>query len=118
MSELLTVDMIKPTARCVKDQEMAVRRAYQLNVALIDILKQEGNIKGVKESGRFYILTHPELRKIYTYMSPEYIYRDVWEWVVDHWYSGALKRSVEATMDNITSTNKKAIKGKINDLHG
>ena len=114
----LTVEDIKPTARCVKDQEMAVRRAYELNAALMEILELEGNISSVKDSGRFYILTHPRLKKIYSYMSPEYLYRDVWAWVVDHWYSGALKRSVEVTMDNITSTNRKTIKGKIDELYG
>ncbi len=48
---------------------------------------------------------------------PAIHHQDVWEWMVDHWYAGALRRSVIATMDNLTNENKKAIKNKVDELY-
>lgn len=113
-----SVEDMKPTARAVKDQEMAIRRAYDLNAGLMDALKREGTLEKVKRTHRSIIMESKQLRDLFNRSSPEWKHQDVWAWTVDHWYSGGLKRSVEAAMENITSANRKLIKGKIDALYG
>lgn len=113
-----SVEDMKPTARAVKDQEMAIRRAYELNAGLMDALQREGELRSLKKLWRSIIMESKELRGLFDRSSPEWKHQDVWAWTVDHWYSGGLKRSVEAAMENITSANKKTIKGKIDELYG
>lgn len=111
---------ISPRAQANKSQEMAVRRAYQLNAGLIEALRKEGSLDAVKSLHRSIILETKELRNLFfgkNVRSPEWAYPDVWEWTVDHWWSGGLKRSVEVTMHNIHPDNKKAIKGRIDELY-
>lgn len=111
-----TVEEMKPRARAVKDQEMAIRRAFELNEGLLDALDSEGTVEAVKQAGRYLMMTQQKIKNLFDSASPEYRHPDVWAWVVDHWYDGGLKRSVEASMHNITSTNKKAIKEKVDVL--
>lgn len=111
-----SVEDMKPTARAVKDQEMAIRRAYTLNAALMDALEREGTVAAIKDLHRSVIYDDKELRNLFPPSTPEWKRPDAWAWMVDHWASGGLKRSVEASMHNITSTNKKAIKGKLSEL--
>lgn len=117
MSDTFSVNDMKPTARAVKDQEMAIRRAYDLNEGLMSALSQEGTLDRVKSLHRSVMLDHKPLRDLFYNSTPEWRYQEAWAWVVDHWYSGGLKRSVEDAMHNITDTNKKAIKRKIDELY-
>lgn len=117
MDETFSVNDMKPTAHAVKHQEMAIKRAYELNDGLIHALQREGTLQAVKQFHRSIIYEIKELRDLFWNDQPAYKYREVWEWIVDHWYSGGLKRSVEVSMHNITDTNKEAIKRKIDELH-
>ena len=111
----------KPTARCNKSQEMAVRRAYQLNAGLIEALNREGSLDEVKRLHRSVIWEIPALYDLFIskgQRSPEFLHPEAWEWTIEHWWNGGLKRSVEATMHNIHPDNVKAIKGKVDELHG
>ena len=102
-----------------KHQEMSVRRAFDLNAGLMEALEREGTVKDLKRLHRSVIVEYKQLRDLFDLGSPEWKHKDVWEWTVDHWYSGALKDSVKITMKyNIHSTNRKAIEGKVNELHG
>ena len=113
-----SVEDVKPTAHAVKHQEMAIRRAYELNEGMLTALAMHGTIEVLKKQHRWAILSVNQLRKLFPYTSIEYKEAEMWCWVVDHWYSGALKRSVEASLENITSTNRKNIKQKVEALHG
>ena len=106
----------KPTVKANKDQEMAVRRAYELNAALMDGLTESGTIQQLKDDWHWAIIRNSKLKDLFLF-TPTWDHKDVWEWVVDHWYSGALRRSVVVTMQNMHSDNVKAIKGKINELY-
>jgi hypothetical protein len=117
MSETFTVNDMKPTAHAVKHQEMAIKRAYDLNDGLIQALQREGTIDAVKQFHRSIIYETKPLRDLFWNDTPAYRDREVWEWIVDHWYSGGLRRSVQDAMHNITDTNKKAIKRKIDELY-
>ena len=48
---------------------------------------------------------------------PAITHQYVWEWMVDHWYTGALRRSVIVTMNNLTTENRQAIKHKVEELY-
>jgi len=117
MTELTAQDM-KPTARAVKDQEMAIRRAHELNAGLLSALGSWGTIEAVISAHRDVILRTKSLKALFPYGTVQYDHKDIWEWTVRHWYSGALKRSVEVSMCNITETNRKNIKAKLESLHG
>ena len=112
-----------PRAQAFKSLEMGVRRAYQLNSGLIDALALAGDIQKLKEERVWMILSQKDLREALSWRQygkedAAIHHQDVWEWTIDHWYSGALKRSVIATMENLTDTNKKAIKTKVGELYG
>ena len=113
-----SVEDMKPTAHAVKHQEMAIRRAFELNAGLLEMLSKFGTLDALIDGHRDAIYRSKELKNLFTFDSVEWRHKDVWEWVVRHWYDGGLKRSVEASMQNITSTNKKAIKEKVDVLHG
>lgn len=107
----------KPTVRANKDQEMAVKRAYELNAALMDGLSLSKTIEQLKKDWHWAIMRDKRLFDLF-YETPTWRHEDVWWWVIDHWYSGALRRSVAVTMQNMHSKNVSAIKGKINELYG
>ncbi len=112
-----------PRAAPFKSLEMSIRRAYQLNAGLIDALAMAGDIATLKRDRKWMIVATKDLKTALSYgaygkedacLSSQ----ETWEWVIDHWYSGALKRSVIALMENLTDANKKAIKGKVEKLYG
>ena len=102
---------------------MSIKRAYQLNTGLIDSLHTAGSITNLKHTRMWCITINKDLRDAfnlgaYGKEDPAVHHQDVWEWVIDHWYGGGLKRSVDASMDNLTETNRSAIKGNIKKLYG
>lgn len=107
-----------PSKHCNKHQEMAVRRAFELNSGLMEALDAEGTVENLKRLHRSAIVEYKKLRDLFYMDSPEYRHKEVWDWVVDHWYSGALKRSVRVTMKNMHSENRKAIKERTRDIYG
>ena len=112
-----------PRAQPFKQLEMSVKRAYLLNSGLIDSLSLAGDIATLKRDRIWMIVSNKDLKDAllfgqYGKEDPAIHHQDVWEWMIDHWYSGALKRSVVATMDNLTTTNCNAIKTKIEALYG
>jgi len=117
MTDDFTVNDMKPTARAVKDQEMSIRRAYELNASLLKLLDVFGTVQKLKEQHRHVILSDNKLRKLFPGTSIEWRHPEAWEWVITHWYSGALKRSVQVSLLNITDTNRKNIKNKVDELH-
>ena len=111
-----------PRAQAFKQLEMSIKRAYQLNSGLIDALAQAGSIAALKKGRRWWIISNKDLKAALSYASygkedPCLSSQEVWEWTIDHWYSGALRRSVVATMDNLTNENKKTIKTKVDELY-
>jgi len=112
-----------PNAQAFKQIEMSIKRAYELNSGLIDQLAISGDVRILKENRVWHIMSNKDLKSALNWGSfgsedPAVLHQDVWEWVIDHWYSGALKRSVVAQMDNLTDKNKKAIKDKVETLYG
>jgi hypothetical protein len=106
-----------PSTHANKHREMAVRRAYDLNSGLMDALAEEGDVESLKRLHRSVIIEHKLLRDIFDFNSVEWRDKEAWEWTIDHWYSGGLKRSVVATMQSLHPDNIKAIKGKVNELY-
>ena len=111
-----------PRAQAFKQLEMSIKRAYQLNSGLIDGLQQAGSVGALKASRLWQILSSKDLKDALNYGAhgkedAAVQHQDVWEWMVDHWYTGGLKRSVVAMMDNITKDNRQAIKTKIEVLY-
>ena len=111
-----------PRSQPFKQLEMAVKRAYQINSGLIDSLAEAGDIAALKEQRMWWITSNKDLKdalNLSAYSSEDAAIRhqDVWEWMVDHWYTGGLKRSVIATMDNLTKENRQVIKTRIEDLY-
>lgn len=113
-----SVNDMKPTARAVKDQEMAIRRAYELNAGLIESLGKHKNLDSLIDYHQSAILENKRLKALFSYGSNVYKHRDAWNWVVRHWYSGALRRSVIASMSNITDTNKAMVKKIVTKEYG
>jgi hypothetical protein len=112
-----------PRAQPFKQLEMSVKRAYLLNSGLIDSLSLAGDVRTLKGDRMWTIVSNKDLKDalnfgVYGKEDPAIHHQDVWEWMVDHWYAGALKRSVEATLDNLTTTNRNAIKDKVEALYG
>ncbi len=111
-----------PKAQPFKQLEMSVKRAYQLNSGLIDCLKLAGDLHTLKADRAWWIVSNKDLRDSLSYGNwgkedPAIAHQDVWEWMVDHWYRGGLKRSVVATMDNLTTVNRNAIDNKVDELY-
>ena len=111
-----------PRAQPFKQLEMSVRRAYLLNSGLIDSLSLAGDVATLKRDRMWMIVSNKDLKDAlmfgaYGKEDPAIHHQEVWEWMVDHWYAGALKRSVAATMNNLTTTNCNAIKTRIADLY-
>jgi len=111
-----------PRAQAFKQLEMTVKRAYQLNAGLIDCLTEAGDIVNLERGRQWWIMSNKDLKSALSYGAygkedPAVHSQECWEWLVQHWYSGALKRSVVATMDNLTADNKKAIKTKVSELY-
>ena len=112
-----------PRAQAFKQLEMSVKRAYLLNSGLIDSLSLAGDVATLKRDRMWMIVSSKDLRDAlmfgnYGKEDPAIHHQDVWEWMIDYWYSGALKRSVVATMDNLTTVNCNAIKEKVETLYG
>ena len=112
-----------PRALAFKSLEMSIRRAYQLNSGLIDALSMAGDMYRLKQERVWMIIANKDLREAlgwrqYGSEHAAIAHQEVWEWIVEHWYSGGLKRSVIAMMENLTDANKKTIKGKVKDLYG
>ncbi|KKL70465.1 hypothetical protein LCGC14_2104690, partial [marine sediment metagenome] len=94
-----------------------------LNSGLIDSLSLAGDVATLKRDRMWMIVSSKDLRDAlmfgnYGKEDPAIHHQDVWEWMIDYWYSGALKRSVVATMDNLTTVNCNAIKEKVETLYG
>ena len=111
-----------PRAQAFKQLEMSIKRAYLLNSGLIDSLQIAGSVSSMKEQRQWMILCSKELQdalnlRAYGKEDAAIHHQDVWEWMVDHWYTGGLKRSVVRMMDNITKENRQAIKTKIEVLY-
>ena len=111
-----------PRAQPFKQLEMSVKRGYELNSGLIDSLALAGDITTLKRDRLWMIISSKDLKSALNYGNygkedPAIHHQDVWEWMVDHWYAGALRRSVIATMDNLTNENKKTIKNKVDELY-
>ena len=111
-----------PRAKPFKELEMSIKRAYQINSGLIDGLQQAGDVDALKASRMWLILSSKDLKDAlnlgaYGKEHAAVHHQDVWEWMVDHWYTGGLKRSVVATMDNLTKENRMAIKQKVEQLY-
>ncbi len=111
-----------PRAQPFKQIEMSIKRAYMLNSGLIDALAKAGSIAKLKSDRLWMILDTKDLRDAFKYGDKKnenaaVKSQAVWEWTIDHWYSGALKRSVVAMMDNLTNDNKAAIKSKVDELY-
>ncbi len=112
-----------PRAPPFKQLEMSVKRAYLLNSGLIDSLSLAGDVATLKRDRMWMIVSNKDLRDAlmlgsYGKEDPAIRHQDVWEWMIDHWYAGALKRGVVATMDNLTTVNCNAIKEKVETLYG
>ena len=111
-----------PRAQAFKQLEMSIKRAYQLNSGLIDGLQIAGDVDALKASRMWQILSSKDLKDAlslgaYGKEDAAIHHQDVWEWMVDHWYTGGLKRSVVRMMDNITKDNRQAIKQKVETLY-
>ncbi len=111
-----------PRAQAFKQLEMSIKRAYLLNSGLIDSLKISGDILTLKSQRMWMILCSKDLSdalnlRAYGKEDAAIHDQDVWEWMVDHWYTGGLKRSVISMMDNLTKENKRAIKQRISTLY-
>ena len=111
-----------PRAQAFKQVEMSIKRAYQLNSGLIDSLALAGDVQTLKEQRAWMILSSKDLKDalsvgMYGKEDAAISKQDGWEWMVDHWYTGALKRSVIRMMDNLTRDNKRAIKQRIETLY-
>ena len=111
-----------PRSQPFKQLEMSIKRAYQLNSGLIDTLAKAGSIYDMKEGRRWWIMDSKDLKSAlnwgnYGKEDSAILYHEVWCWTIDHWYSGALRRSVVAMMDNLTEDNKNAIKTKVDELY-
>ena len=95
-----------------KQNEMAIRRAFALNRWLIRILN-EGGLEAVR---RRPFEHHDKDLKFALgdqfWQNPIWKYKDVWNWTVDHWWSGALKRSVDDLMYHTVKENRDKIKEK------
>lgn len=112
-----------PNAQAFKQIEMSIKRAYQLNSGLIDCLTLAGDVRILKEGRLWYIFSNKDLKGALSYASygkedPAVNDQLTWEWMIDHWYSGGLKRSVVASLENLTDVNKKTIKDKVETLYG
>ena len=93
------IEGTNPNAHAFKHIEMSIKRAYLLNSGLIDSLSFAGDVNTLKAGRQWYILNNKDLKEALGYGNygkedPAILYQDVWEWMVDHWYAGALKRSV------------------------
>ena len=111
-----------PRAQAFKQLEMSIKRAYILNSGLIDCLASSGSIAALKDQRTWSILSSKDLKDALNYGAygkeeTAVHHQDVWEWMVDHWYTGGLKRSVVRMMDNITKENRQAIKQKVSELY-
>ena len=111
-----------PRAQAFKSLEMSIKRAYTLNSGLIDSLSLTGSIEGLKSQRKWTILSNKDLKDALSYGAygkedPSIHHQDVWEWMVDHWYTGGLKRSVVLMMDNLTKENRKTINKKVDELY-
>jgi len=101
---------------------MSIKRAYSLNSGLIDSLALIGTIRELKAQRMWMIMSNKDLSdalnlRAYGKEDAAIHHQDVWEWMVDHWYTGGLKRSVISMMDNLTRDNKRAIKQRIETLY-
>jgi len=111
-----------PNAHAFKQLEMSIKRAYQLNSGLIDSLAKAGDIVTLRAGRAWYILDNKDLKDAFkcgdwNKQNPAVFDQEAWEWTINHWYTGGLKRSVVASMDNLTSKNKNAIKQKVDELY-
>ena len=111
-----------PRAQAFKQLEMSIKRAYQINSGLIDSLQIAGDVGSMKEQRMWMIVSSKDLKDALSYGAygkedAAIHYQDVWEWMVDHWYTGGLKRSVVSMMDNLTKENRQAIKQKVEQLY-
>ena len=111
-----------PRAQAFKQLEMSIKRAYILNSGLIDCLSLSGDISTLKSQRTWMIMSNKDLKDALNYGAygkeeAAIHHQDVWEWMVDHWYTGGLKRSVIRMMDNITEENLAAIKQKVSELY-
>ena len=111
-----------PRAQAFKQLEMSIKRAYQINSGLIDGLQIAGDVDALKASRMWQILSSKDLKDAlslgaYGKEDAAIHHQDVWEWMVDHWYTGGLKRSVVRMMDNLTKENRQAIKQRIEVLY-
>ena len=111
-----------PRAQAFKQLEMSVKRAYLLNSGLIDSLSLAGDVATLKRQRMWTIVSNKDLRDAlmfgaYGKEDPAIRSQVAWEWMIDYWYSGALKRSVVATMNNLTTINRNAIKDKVEALY-
>lgn len=111
-----------PRAQPFKQLEMSVKHAYELNSGLIDCLALAGDIRRLKKDRTWWIVSNKDLKNALRYGAygkedPAIHHQDVWDWMVDHWYSGGLKKSVIDTLDNLTRENVAAIKNKVDELY-
>ena len=111
-----------PRAQAFKQLEMSIKRAYLLNSGLIDGLALSGSVTALKQQRMWMIQSNKDLKdalnlSAYGKEDAAIAHQDVWEWMVDHWYTGGLKRSVVAMLDNITKENRQTIKQKVSELY-
>ena len=111
-----------PRAQAFKQLEMSIKRAYLLNSGLIDGLSMSGSIHSLKAQRQWMIMSSKDLKDAlnlgaYGKEDAAIHHQDAWEWMVDHWYTGGLKRSVVSMMDNLTKENRQAIKQKVESLY-
>ena len=92
-----TVEDLNPRSRPVKSLEMAVKRGWALDKIMSTWLAfNRDDLDATKRLNPIPYFT----------VEDGSIIRMVndWPWAVGHWYSGGLRRSIEATLDNLPST--------------
>ena len=112
-AEEFGVESLNPRGTIAKQLEMSCRRSIALHKALMSMLDIQGNVQEVKynPAPHGYNDTTRHLKDALGdewWRTPTWRYG--WEWLVDLWMDGGIRRGIDVTMDNMPSNNRKRVK--------
>lgn len=118
-AEEFGIENLNPRGSISKGLEMGAKRAFSLHLALSEMLEIQGTVDAVKADP---IIGVPRIEKrLREALGREYwrhpLWRYGWEWLVDHWISGGLERSIEVTMMNMPSQARARVSKHVGNMN-
>jgi len=112
------IEGLNPRGGIAKEMEMSCRRSIALHRCLMALLDTQGSIAEVKYRPAIYSDAEA-MREIKKALGDtwwhETTWRYGWEYLVDLWASGGIRRGIDTAMTNMPSVNRKRVEKELLD---